>query len=170
MVNNVVLNNSNTNSNNNITIQNIMVNIRDFQDDQDLGAHIDHAFKTQCYVSRDIPAIIKQIYFDSSRPENHCVRLKDFHRRQFDVVQDNKWIKHGEDTLKDLVDNGYRVLSTHYRENRDEIDDILHDEGIYKMVKEWFSKVNDDDPNIYTKLKREVLVLFENEKMHILSR
>lgn len=167
--------NQNVDSISNCTINqyNVMINVqpREFDDISALDTHLSDEFKTQCIFEQDLPKLIKAIYCNPDTPHNHCIRLRNRKQKIFEVIEEGKWVKKdGEDVLQDLQDNGYRILSTHYRENRCELDRSMTEEGIYRQVKNWMDAVNDDKKDVCDYVKKKFVLLFDNHKMMLLGK
>lgn len=169
--------NSNNTINNNQTINNITVNvnIRDFEDEAGLDSHVTTSFKLGCMLEKNIPKLIKEVFCNDARPENHCVRLKNKKQKIFEVVKDGKWVNQGGDeTLIDLINKGYRILRHLWLwETKDMVDRVLRENDCYKEVKHWFDRVCEDDPRLYKEMKEKTFLIFVDQKegrLAVLSR
>lgn len=130
-----------------------------------LADHLTNAYKTECLMNMNIPQLIKAIYCNVGCPQNHRIRLINKKEKLFEVVDNGWWVSRcGDAVLKELADNGRRVLSQHWRDNKDEVDEQLHDYGVYHKVKHWMDNVCDDDPKIYKSMKQEILLVFVDQK------
>lgn len=145
---------------------NININIRDFEDVSQLDTHIPDDFKISCLLEKNIPKLIKAIYCNDQRPDNMCVRLKNKKEKLFEIVKDGKWVnQRGDGTLKDLIDNGYRILKQFWLfEGRDEVDRILNENDCRHEVKSWMDKICEDDPKTYSDLKVKTFLIFVDQK------
>lgn len=159
----------------NVTNVTVNFNIRDFDDESGLDTHIGIDFKLKCLLEKNIPKLIKEVFCNGARPENQCVRLKNQKKKLFEVVRDGKWVnQEGDETLKDLIDKGYRILRHLWLwETKDMVDNMLKENDCYREVKSWFDRVCEDDPKLYKEMKDRTFLIFVDHKeghLALLSR
>lgn len=161
-----------TNITNNIqNIQNnIQINIRDFghEDISYLPSH----FISRCFVNKDLVALIENIHCDKEHKENHNVRIKSLKRDLMETRVDGRWIlTDSDDTLTELIKNGYRVLMMHSRKHKNEIveDELDEDIDEFERLRDWLDIVH-DNKNEQAPIKRKLLLLFMNNKALLLEK
>jgi hypothetical protein len=159
---------SNTNNYNKCNIQNNIV-INSFG--MENMKHLPPSFLNYCFANKEIAKLIENIHFDNQCPENHNVRLKSAKKELMEVYTDGKWVISDQDkTLTDLIQNGYRVLRSHGRHYKD---DLMDEEDIkeqeFNEIVEWLEKVYDDKKE-QKPIKRELLLLFLNNKPVLLGK
>lgn len=161
-----VINNNNVQNNvqNNLTVN---ITLRDFEDETNLASHLSDEFKIGCLIEKNIPKLIKAIYCNDERPDNMCIRLKNKKEKLFQVVKDGEWVSmNGSEALKELIDNGYRVLNNFwfFEDKRDEVDRVLDENDCYDQVRAWMNKLKHDDPKVYKDLKDKTFLIFVDQK------
>lgn len=157
---------------NNIQNQNIQQNfmiINNFgQENMD---YISNDFLSACLLNNNIVPLIESLHFDKEHPENHNVKMKSMRYELMEQYVDGKWIvTDKEETLDELINKGYRVLKYYSRKNKQ---DLLNnrelDEEEYDDVNEWLENLY-DDKKIRRPVKRQLLLLFMNNKTMLLEK
>lgn len=157
-------------TNNIQNIQNIQINIRDFGHEN--ISYLPSNFLSRCFVNKDLVTLIENIHCDKEHKENHNVRLKSLKRDFMETRVDGRWIiTDSDDTLTELIKNGYRVLMMHSRKNKDAIleDELDDDMDEFDRIKNWLDQVYD---NKYEQapIKRKLLLLFLNNSALLLEK
>ncbi len=160
--------NNNNNNNNNIQ-QNIVFNLKSFgQENMD---YLPNDFLNSCLISNNIVPLIESILFDCEHPENHNVKIKSLKQDFMQTYVDGIWIvTDKEETLDHLINKGYRVLKYHSRKNNDElIKNNEVDQEELDDVNQWLEKLYEDH-KIRKPVKRQLLLLFINNKTMLLTK
>ena len=135
--------------------------IRDFDNDAEISTHLSDEFKIACLKETNMPKLVAALVMNKERQENMCVRLKNRERRIFEVHSNGKWREQdGNETLTDLVMKGYRVLRRFWYNNKQLVNDALHDEGCYCESVSWLDDIEYEEPEAFEKLKRQVFTIF----------
>lgn len=149
---------------------NIQINIRDFG--QENVSYLPLNFLSRCFVNKDLVTLIENIHCDREHKENHNVRLKSLKRDLMETRVDGRWIvTDSDETLTDLIKNGYRVLMMHSRKHRKNIveDELDEDVNEFDRLRDWLDIVY-DNKNEQAPIKRKLLLLFMNNKALLLEK
>lgn len=159
---NPIVNSGNINTIHQYVNNNVQINLNNFG--SETLEHLPSEFLTSCFMSKDIPTLIENIYFDDECPENHNVKLKSSKQKTMQVFADGKWrVKPANNVMDELVNKGQTILKKHYRGNKtdvheemteDEIDDVLH----------WLNQIWHNNVKIRASLKGELMALFQTYK------
>lgn len=163
-------NNSNTvNTVNNNYQQNITINIKNFGCENINHILENKDFLNSCLSLRNITYLIESIHCDPLHQENHNVRIKSTKQEIMETFVNGKWIlTDQDDTLDELVKKGYRVLKSHMHKNKNDIiHEYQHDD--YQDFTQWLESVYDDH-KIRKPMKKQLLLLFLNNKTLLLSK
>lgn len=157
-------NGCNVQQNNNIILQNFGSEKVD---------HLPSSYLSWCFANKEegIKTLIQDIHFDKECPENHNVRLKSSKKELMEVYNDGRWVVSDQDkVLTELIEKGYRVLRKHGRKNKTNVmdDENLEEQEVNEIV-EWLENVYDDKRE-QKPIKRELLLLFLNNKPILLGR
>jgi hypothetical protein len=153
---------NNTTTNNNQNTQNIIINVRDFGKEN--LSYLDYDFLSSCVEDMDLVRLIKDIHCNQAHPENHTVRLKNLKERLMEKRKNGEWVVEDTDeTLSELIKLGYKVLNSHYRDNKDEFVDL-------EEISEWLIKLRYNESSTSRPIKKKLLVLFVNNKALLLGK
>ena len=108
-------------------------------------SHLEKDFLTECFINQDVPTVIENIYCRSDVPENKSIKIDN--DGKIKVYDDGKWKR---DTIKEISIQGFRILSGHWRENRDIIDD---------NTRIWMDDVSNGDKYAIDKMSRDTNTL-----------
>lgn len=159
---NTTINNNITNNN---TVNNFNIVLREFN--TETLDHLPKEFLTNCFMNKDIPMLIENIFFDKDCPENHNVRLKSLRYKMMQVFQDNKWVtKQSDDVLNQLVDKGSTILKKHYRKNTKDIEDDMTEEEINEVL-DWLYGIVKDNDKIRKPIKDALLAMMDNYRSQL---
>lgn len=153
---------------NNGTINNthnnyIQINIRDFGRGENLG-YLNSDVLLESLREMNMTKVVEELHFNPEHPENHNVRLKNQNKNQMKYFNEGKWVIGSKDTvLREMAMNGWRVLHSFYRSNKEEIEDEL-DEDEIREATIWLRKVYDEDKEQFNKIKAELYELVLNNK------
>lgn len=161
--------------NNNIqNIQNnIIINNFGFEN----TSYLDRVMMKDCLKEQSIVRIFEQLYFHQDHPENHNVRLSNYHKKILEYYEDGKWIK--DDTKKTFDDCitqcGYYILRKFYLENKVEIDKEIDEEfystcKIIEKMKVWFKNLENEDERVFKQHRKEILTTVLEKKMSVYDR
>lgn len=127
-------------------------------------------FLNSCLISNDIVPLIENLHFDKEHPENHNVKLKSSKKELMEVYSNGNWmIADTDETLNELITKGYRVLSSHSKRNKTDILTTEMDKDEYDDVMMWLEKIY-DDKRIRKPIKKQLLLLFMNNKAMLLEQ
>jgi hypothetical protein len=127
-------------------------------------------FLNSCLLTNNIVPLIENIHFDKEHPENHNVKLKSTKQELMETYIDGKWIiTDTDETLNELINRGYRVLTFHSRSNKKNIIDTEMDEEEYDDVMEWLERIY-EDKKVRKPIKKQLLLLFMNNKTMLLEK
>lgn len=153
---------------NNGTINNthnnyIQINIRDFGRGENLG-YLNSDVLLESLREMNMTKVVEELHFNPEHPENHNVRLKNQNKNQMKYFDEGKWVIGSKDTvLREMAMNGWRVLHSFNRSNKEEIEDEL-DEDEIREATIWLRKVYDEDKEQFKKIKAEFYELVLNNK------
>ena len=159
------------NTTNNIQQNIINVQLKDFGHENIKHIEENKAFLTNCLLQRDIKSLIEIIHCDKEYPENHTVRLKSLKYDLMETYVDGNWIiTDKEETLDELVNKGYRVLRFHSHKNKKDIlEECDDDENEYEDIVSWLESIYEDN-KIRKPIRRQLLILFMNNKALLLGK
>jgi carboxypeptidase C (cathepsin A) len=161
---NVVTNNT-QNIQNNI---NITINKNDFCRENKTYLEKDLLF--ECFKDMDLIKLLEEIHFNPEHPENHNVRIKNVKQNLMEFIENGKWIaKKKDEVLDHLVMNGWRVLHTYYKDNKDDIQDEMENEEIDDSLG-WLRKIYNEDKEMLKQLKNDAFLLVMNNKALLLQK
>lgn len=149
--------------------QNIVINLKSFGCEN--MEYLPKDFLNSCLISNNIIPLIESIHFDKEHPENHNVKIKSLKHDFMQTYVDGNWIvTDKEETLDQLINKGYRVLKYHCRKNKDELlENNEVDEEELDDVNKWLENLY-EDKKLRTPVKRQLLLLFINNKTMLLSK
>jgi hypothetical protein len=167
--NNQNSNNNNNNSNN--VVNQVVINVKSFGQENLSYIEKDKDFLTSCLMSRDIKSLIENIHCDKNHPENHNVRIKSTKQELMETFVDGGWIiSDQEETLDELMNKGYRVLKFHSHRNKNDIKaECDDDDDEYDSLMNWLENVY-DDKKVRKPIKRQLLILFMNKRTMLLEK
>lgn len=156
---------------NNIQInQNININIKSFGCENLSYIEANRELLSQCFLNKDLKSLIENIHCDKDHPENHNVRIKNRKDELMETYIDGKWIVSDcEETLEDLIQKGYRIINLYSHSNRRDLISECDDEEEYFEIREWFETIFDDHHK-QKPLKKQLMILFMNNKMLLLGK
>jgi hypothetical protein len=160
--NNVQQNNNNNNNN--------FYMIRDFGNEN--TSYLSKEFLSSCFATKDVVRLIENIHCDKEHKENHNVRLRSLKNDMMEVKQNDKWmVTDSDDTLKDLIQSGYRILMYHSRRHKDHIleEELNGDKSEFEEIKGWLEDIYSNDKQ-QKPLKRRILLLFLSNKTLLLGK
>ena len=144
---------SNTNIAANITTNNIILNCFTTPSLKHLPADL----LTDCILQQDLPTVIENVYYDSEVPENRSIR-RDEKDGSYSLYEDGKWSKNN-DIVTELFDQGFRILSHHRRENREEVDSLMN-----YYAKNWFDAIIDRESEVINPIMNDIKVSLVDNK------
>ena len=160
----VIISQNSQNITNNTNTQNITINVRDFGKEN--ISYLDFDFLTSCVEDMDLVKLIKDIHCNKEHPENHTIRVKNLKERFMEKRENGNWmVEDTEKALSELVKLGYKVLNTHYTENKDEFSPVDFEE-----INEWFIKLRHNESKTSFPIKKKLLLLFVNNKTLLLGK
>jgi hypothetical protein len=163
---------SQTINNNNIkNTQNININLtlRDFASDEN-KKYLDPEVLLECFRDQDLLKVLQELHFNPDHPENHNVRVKNVKQNLMEYTEGGKWmVGKKDDVLRHLILNGYRVLHTYYKENKEDVCDELDDEEIDDSIS-WLSKIYNEDKMLMKELKDDAFLLVMNNKALLMGK
>jgi uncharacterized CHY-type Zn-finger protein len=124
--------------------------------------HLPIDFLTSCFITKDIPNLIKTLHFDHGCPENYNIKLKSLKRKIINVFENNKWVaKPAGNVLDYLINNGQTILTNHYWNNKEDIHANRKVEEVEDVLK-WLDDVREHKGKTRRPLKMELIALLEN--------
>jgi hypothetical protein len=166
---NQVVNSKVSNVNNTQNNINIQINVRDFAMSENT-TYLDKSFLLECFKDMDLVKVLEEIHFNPEHPENHNVRIKNVKQNLMEYVNDGKWVvKKKDEVLEHLIMNGYRVLHTYYKKNKDDVEDELEDFQVDESL-QWLRKIYDEDKSLYKELKNDAFLLVMNNKALLIGK
>ena len=149
---------NNVNTNNNVT--NIQINSfgRENLD------HIPKDFLTSCFMMKNIPSLIENIYFDEECPENHNVKLRSSKNKTANVYDDGKWrISPVDKIIDEMVNKGQTILSKHYKYNKEFVEEEMSEDEIMEVI-DWLQKIWNDSVKVRKPLKEDIMAILMSYK------
>lgn len=134
-------------------------------------ANLPASFLTTCFASKDIATLIENIHCDAECPENHNVRIRSRKKQLMEVFKDGRWLAQDEDkTLTELIQNGYRILRSHGRHNKESImEEENFEESDFNEILNWLETIY-EDRNAQKPIKKDIIILFLNNQAMLLGR
>lgn len=149
---------NNVNTNNNVT--NIHINSfgRENLD------HLPKDFLTSCFMMKNIPSLIENIYFDEECPENHNVKLRSSKNKTANVYDDGKWrISPVDKIIDEMVNKGQTILSKHYKYNKEFVEEEMSEDEIMEVI-DWLQKIWNDNVKVRKPLKEDIMAILMSYK------
>ena len=159
-----------TNNINTQNIQNIQINMKDFG--QENTSYLPPTFLSRCFVNKDIVSLIEGIHCDKDHKENHNVRHKSLKHKMMETYVDGRWIvTDSNETLTDLIQNGYRILMKHSRKHKNVIieEELDDDRDEFERLCDWLEMIYNDRRK-QAPIKQKLLVLFFNNQALLLEK
>jgi hypothetical protein len=148
---------------------NIHVNVRDFARGENT-AYLEPQFLLECLRDMDLIKVLEELHFNPDHPENHNVRIRNIKQNLMEYIDNGQWIaKKKDEVLDHLIMNGYRVLHTYYKDNKDEVDDELDEEEKDESLR-WLKQIYHEDKDVFKQLKNDAFLLVMNNKALILQK
>ena len=119
--------------------------------------HLPEDLLTYCLLQQDLPTVIENVYYDSEVPENRSIR-RDENDGSYSLYEDGKWSKNN-DIVTELFDQGFRILSHHRRENREEVDSLMN-----YYAKNWFDAIIDRESEVINPIMNDIKVSLADNK------
>ena len=158
--------------NNNITQTNnvhIHVTPRDFARAENT-TYLEPQFLLECFKEMDLVKVLEELHFNPEHPENHNVRVKNVKQNLMEYTDGGKWVvKKKDEVLDHLVMNGYRVLHTYYKDNKDDVICELDDDEIDDSV-QWLKRIYNEDKSVVKQLKDDAFLLVMNNKALLIGK
>jgi hypothetical protein len=156
----------NNNMQNNIHIH---VVPRDFAINENTS-YLDKGFLLECFKDMDLVKVLEELHFNPEHPENHNVRVKNVKQNLMEYIDAGKWVeKKKDEVLQHLIMNGYRVLHTYYKKNKDDVEDELEDSQVDESL-QWLKKIYDEDKSLYKELKNDAFLLVMSNKALLIGK
>ena len=162
-------NNTINNQQNAHIINNFNIKIRNFG--FETLTHLDQEFLNRCFARKMIVELLDQLHLDKKCPENHNVRIKSKKQELMEIYEDGSWkLKDQDETLTELIQNGYRILRKHGKHNKEEImDEEEIDEDEYLGIVRWLEMIYEDQ-KLQKPLKRDMIIRFLNNQAYLLGK
>jgi hypothetical protein len=161
------------NNSNNITINNTMNNmivVKDFGD-EDLS-HLSPKFIENCLgvMSMGMKELTKVIHLNINKPENHNIKVTNIKSPYVSVIKDGKWIyKEKDEALSDLIWKENQILKNHYEDNETDIKRKWTEHKL-EYVKRWLDNMDDENPELWSRLKKEIFLILVNNRDIIMDK
>lgn len=166
-----VINNTHNGNIQNITNnQTVNINVRDFGHEN--TSYLPNDFLSRCFVNKDLVNLLENLHCDRDHRENHNVRIRSTKNEIMEVWQNDRWVVTcSDETLKDLIQSGYRILTWHSRKHKTHIieNELDGDRGEYEDIKEWFEEIYENDHK-QKPLKKKLLLLFMTNRTLLLGK
>lgn len=145
---------------NNITNNNIQIN----NYGHETLNHLPNEFLTSCFMMKDIPSLIENIYFDDDCPENHNVKLKSSKNKTVKIYDEGKWkIRPADRIIDEMVNKGQTILSKHYKYNKECVVEDMNEQEIDEVV-DWLHKIWHDNIKVRQPLKEDIMSILMSYK------
>jgi hypothetical protein len=106
---------------------------------------------------------------DKDKPENHTIKVTNIKSPYVKVIQDGKWIyKDKNDAITDLIWKENQILKTHYEENEVEMRKRWKEHKL-EIVKSWLERLDDEDEELWKRLKEDSFLVLINNKEVIMN-
>lgn len=154
------------NINNNITVQ-----LNNFG--QENMEFLNADFLTQCMLScnNGIKNLMKEIHFNPDIPENHNIRLLSKKQNLLEKYVDGVWHPCDKNnTLDEMIRQGYRILFKHLSEHNNTITDDQESIQRSEYVNMYLNKIMRRDGNVYYELRRDLYMMILDGTLYILGR
>lgn len=154
-----------------VTHQNItqigIININSFGR-EDIN-HLPLEFMTSCFMMKNIPALIENIYFDDDYPQNKTIKLKSLKNKTVLIHDSGHWItKPTNRVLDELIDKGQTLLKKHYIKNPSDVhDDMSHDE--IEDVLSWLQEIWNENIRVRSSIKNDLMAILETYRVENIS-
>lgn len=165
---NITITNNNTMNINN-TMNNMIV-VKDFGQ-EDLS-HLSPQFIENCLgvMSMGMKELTKAIHLNVNKPENHTIKVTNIKSPYVSVIKDGKWIyKEKDEALNDLIWKENQILKSHYEENETEMK-RKWTENKLEYVKRWLDNMDDEDTELWSRLKKEIFLVLVNNRDIIVDK
>ena len=127
-------------------------------------------FLFECFKDQNLLKVVEYLHFNPDHPENHNVRIKNINQGLMEAIENGQWkIYKKDELLHDLVYNGWRILNTYYRKNKEDIKFELEDDEISESV-EWLNKIFKEDSKLMKELKTDIFILVLNNKAILIQK
>lgn len=163
-----IMNVTNNNNNSNNTINNTIV-VNNFGE-EDIS-HLSPRFLENCLylMSHGFKDLTRAIHLDKNKPENHTIQVTNIKSPYVKVRKDGKWIyKNRNEAINDLIWKENQILKSHYEENETDIRKRWKEQKL-EIVKRWLDKLDDEDEEMWKRLKEDNFLLLINNKEVILK-
>lgn len=148
------------NVNNNITTNNIQIN----SFGQENLDHLPKDFLTSCFMMKNIPSLIENIYFDEECPENHNVKLRSSKNKTANIYDDGKWkVRPVDRIIDEMVNKGQTILSKHYKFNKECVEEEMSEDEIMEVI-DWLQKIWNDNIKVRKPLKEDIMAILMSYK------
>ena len=131
--------------------------------------HIKTDFLTKCVLNQGdgVRDLISKIHFDPECPENKNIRIKSKKQNLFEIF-DKEWVQCDKNnTLDEMIRNGYKILFAHFLNNKETINDLKERED---SIATWFIDLCSKQGNEYYRLRRDLYVMILNNTVYILGK
>jgi hypothetical protein len=162
--NNHSITNSNNTNNSNNTINNNTIVVNNFGH-EDIS-HLSPQFLEKClfYMSMGVKSLTHAIHLDKDKPENHTIKVTNIKSPFVSVMKDGKWIyKNKDEALSELISKENDILKSHYEENEVDMKRKWTDNKL-EGVKRWLDRLDDEDKELWTRLKEQIFLLLVNNR------
>jgi hypothetical protein len=149
---------------NNNTVNNYIVNIRAFGNENIAHIEKDKEFLTNCLFAKDIKSLVENIHGDKDYPENHNIRILSDKKERMEIMGHQKvWLVASKDeALGDLINNCYSLLRRHgYFNKKEIIAEGDYDIDDYENAMDWLEDVYSNE-KIRKPIKDKLYILFLN--------
>jgi hypothetical protein len=152
------INNIQTQNNNNIGTQNVIININNFgQEDM---SHITDDYKNMCIQAINglgVKMLVQKTHFDPNVPENHNVRIKSTKLQQVQVREDDRWaIKDSDDAVDSMMMKSCKRLMDHYYDSSIKEEDASEHNSL--MIQNLMN-IRMRNPPVYHRLRRQIFAM-----------
>lgn len=146
-----------------VEIENKVIVIREFDRSENTD-YLDNEFLLECFKEQDLLKIIEDLHFNPDHPENNNVRIKNNKQNLMEYFDIGNWkIDKKNIVLNHIITNGWRILNSYYRKNKEEISSIMDEKEIEESI-QWLQDINNEEPYIIKKLKTNIYILLLNNK------
>lgn len=129
--------------------------------------HLPLEFLTSCFMMKDIPALIENIYFDEEYPENQTIKLKSLKNKTFLVHDSGEWIiKPTNRVLDELVNKGQTILKRHYRSHPQQVQEDMSEDEIDEVI-QWLTQIWNENVKIRSAIKNDLMAIFQSYRKEI---
>jgi len=150
---------STTNTSNNVTINNIQVNAFGREDMSGVSEQVLDA----CLRRTDagLADLIKNIHFDNACNRNVRARIEN--KEYIECHDGTDWnYKRKDPVLKNIVDNGHRIMSEHFDDHTDRLKKNMS-HALFDYVCDWLRKMEKSNYRMYTEVMETVFLLIINQ-------